>query len=34
MSLGGKFVLQIGRFHGQLQVTSVGGEIQLRDVHR
>ena len=34
MSLGGQLVLQIGRFHGLLQVTNVGGEIQLRDVHR
>ena len=25
-------MLQIGRFHGLLQVTNVGGEIQLRDV--
>ena len=34
MSLGGQLVLQIGRFHGLLQVTNIGGEIQLRDVHR
>ena len=34
MSLGGLLVLQIGRFHGLLQVTKVGGEIQLCDVHR
>ena len=34
MSLGGQLVLQIGRFNGLLQVTNVGVEIQLRDVHR
>ena len=33
MSLGGQLVLQIGRFHGLLHVTNVGGEIQSRDVH-
>ena len=33
MSLGSLLVLQIERFHGLLQVTNVGGEIQLRDVH-
>ena len=34
MCLGGQLVLQIGRCHGLLQVTNVGGEIQLHNVHR